>query len=148
MSAPRSRRRGAPPRRYPVASIDEIPPGARKIVTVEGRSIGVFNVEGEFHALRNLCPHQQAPLCEGRLLSTTLPSRPGEYVLGRHGQILRCPWHGWEFDLLTGRSLFDPAGCRVRSYPVSVGSDADAAEPPSVERYPVTVEDRSVFVHL
>lgn len=50
-----------------IAQVSEVPPGARKIVEVAGRSIGVFNVAGEFFALRNRCPHQGGPLCTGRL---------------------------------------------------------------------------------
>jgi nitrite reductase (NADH) small subunit len=49
-----------------------------------------------------------------------LPSRPQEYVLGYEDRVLRCPWHGWEFDLETGESLFDPERWRVRVYPVRV----------------------------
>src|SRR5437016_4853366 len=52
---------------YPVATLNEIPPGSRKIVEIAGRSIGVFNVGGAFYALRNRCPHQGGPLCQGRL---------------------------------------------------------------------------------
>ncbi|HNQ99688.1 MAG TPA: Rieske (2Fe-2S) protein [Trueperaceae bacterium] len=106
--------------RHVVATVDEIPIGGRKIVTVGNRSIGVFNIGGRYFALRNTCPHQQAPLCEGRVMGTTLPSRPGEYHLGLQGQILRCPWHAWEFDLTTGRSLFDPTKCRVKTFDVAV----------------------------
>ncbi len=50
-----------------VATVDEIAPGRHKIVEVAGRSIGVFNVGGEFFALRNSCPHQGGPLCAGRV---------------------------------------------------------------------------------
>lgn len=131
-----------------MASVEEIPPGARKLVTLEGRSVGVFNVGGTYHALRNLCPHQQAPLCEGRIMGTTLPSRPGTYAYGREGQILRCPWHGWEFDLTTGGSVFDPDGCRVKQYPVSVSDGDEQATTPQAEVYPVTVERRHVIVHV
>ena len=53
--------------RYVVASADEIPPGGRKIVEVAGRSIGVFNVDGEFFALRNRCPHQGGAAVRGQL---------------------------------------------------------------------------------
>ena len=49
--------------RHVVATVEEIPPGQRKIVEVAGRSIGIFNVSGEFFALRNRCPHQGGPLC-------------------------------------------------------------------------------------
>ncbi len=128
----------------------EIPPGKWKTFEVKGRSIGVFNVEGRFHALLNRCPHQAAPLCEGTLAGTTLPSKPGEYVIGHRGKILSCPWHGWEFDVTTGQSVFDPFKCRVRSYDVTVetwDTDDDSAWP-SVETYPVTVETGRLFVHM
>ena len=52
-----------------------------------------------------------------------LPSDPLEYVWGLDDQILRCPWHGWEFDLETGKSLFDPEGERVKTYAVVVEGD-------------------------
>ena len=115
----------APSEKRPVAvaRVDEIPPGGRKIVTVEGRSLGIFNVKGTFVAVLNVCPHELAPVCLGRLGGTTLPSLPGEYCWGREGEILACPWHGWEFDLLTGRALADPRR-RLRRFPVTVVGDA------------------------
>lgn len=108
--------------RHVIGTVDEIPPGLRKLVTIKGRSIGVFNVGGAYHAVRNLCPHQGAPLCLGLVGGTALQSQPGAYVWGRDGEILRCPWHGWEFDLLTGRALFDPH-VRVKTYAVEVQGD-------------------------
>jgi 3-phenylpropionate/trans-cinnamate dioxygenase ferredoxin subunit len=102
-----------------VGQVSEIPPGQRKIVTVNGREIGLFNVSGVFCALRNLCPHQGAPLCRGAVDGLYLPSAPGQFIWGRAGEILTCPWHAWEFDLLTGRSLANPK-VRVRTYPVTV----------------------------
>ena len=124
-----SRGRGRPgPRRWPVARASEIAPGEVRLVEVKGRSIGVFNVHGRFVAALNVCPHERAPVCRGRVGGTTLPSAPGEYRWGREGEILACPWHGWEFDLLTGRALADP---RVR-----------------LRLNPVTVEDGTVFVTL
>lgn len=110
------------PRKHAVGAVAELPPGARKIVEVEGRSIGVFNVNGRFVAVLNVCPHELAPVCRGRVGGTTLPSPPGEYCWGREGEILACPWHGWEFDLLTGNALADPKK-RLRLYPVSVEGD-------------------------
>jgi 3-phenylpropionate/trans-cinnamate dioxygenase ferredoxin subunit len=126
---------------YVVAKASELPPGERKLVEVGGRSIGVFNVDGAYHALRNVCPHQGAPLCLGSIQGTAECSAPGEYVWGREGRILRCPWHGWEFDLTTGQSVFNPHSTRVRSYRVTV-------EEPSVETYEVTVDDGLVVLHL
>ena len=131
--------------RHVVARVSELPPGERKIVEVEGRSIGVFNVHGDYYALRNTCPHQGAPLCLGDVMGTAAPTPPGEYRWEREGEILRCPWHGWEFDLKTGRSIFNPHKMRVRSYEVSVDSDAEADE--RVETYPLSVEDGLVVLH-
>jgi 3-phenylpropionate/trans-cinnamate dioxygenase ferredoxin subunit len=145
--------------RYIVATVAEIPPGGRKIVEVAGRSIGVFNLGGEFFALRNRCPHQGGPLCAGSLGGLIVSSGPGEYHYSRAGEMLRCPWHGWEFDIRTGQSWFDPARVRVRSYEVSVaGARPGAADPalgaslepgPYVaETYPVAVERQYVVVDL
>lgn len=131
---------------HPVARVSEFPLGSRRIVEIGGRSIGVFNVGGRFYALRNSCPHQGAPLCLGSIGGTAAASAPGEYVWEREGEILRCPWHGWEFDITTGHSVFNPHGTRVRSYEVTVRTNAD--EPESVETYPVSVEDGVVVVHI
>lgn len=138
-----------------VGRAGEIAPGSSKIVEVGGRSIGVFNVEGRYYALRNSCPHQGAPLCLGSIDGTFEESRPGEYVWGREGRILRCPWHGWEFDLTTGRSVFNPHRTRVRSYDVTVeGAGSEAVdgpvegEDPSVPTYPVTIESGIVLLHV
>ena len=118
MSSPvGSRRRHA----VVVARTAELPPGARRIVQLDGRSIGVFNVRGRYVAVLNVCPHELAPVCLGRLGGTTLPSAPGEWVWGREGEILACPWPGWEFDLLTGACLTDR--CRLRMYEVTVEDD-------------------------
>jgi 3-phenylpropionate/trans-cinnamate dioxygenase ferredoxin subunit len=91
-------------------------------VELEGRSIGIFNVHGTFVAVLNVCPHQLAPVCLGRVGGTTLPSSPGEYRWGRAGEILACPWHGWAFDLKSGKALADPRK-RLRLYPVTVEDD-------------------------
>jgi 3-phenylpropionate/trans-cinnamate dioxygenase ferredoxin subunit len=109
------------PHKHAVAKVVEIPPGGRKIVEVNGRSLGVFNVNGMFVAILNVCPHEAGPVCRGRVSGTTLPSQPGEFHWGREGEILACPWHGWEFDLLTGKALADKR--RLRLYPVTVEDD-------------------------
>src|SRR5919197_5264495 len=115
-------------RKQAVAAVEEIAPGERKIVEVEGRSIGIFNVHGTFVAVLNVCPHQLAHVCRGRLGGTTLPSPPGQLRWGRDGEILACPWHGWEFDLLTGKALADDRR--------------------HLRLFPVTVEDETVYVTL
>jgi nitrite reductase/ring-hydroxylating ferredoxin subunit len=129
--------------RHVVGRISELPPGERKIVDVEGRSIGIFNVHGQFYALRNRCPHQAAPLCLGAIKGMTLPGKPGEYIWAREGEILRCPWHGWEFDITTGRSIFNPHKTRVKTYEVTVEPEDE-----SVETYAVSVEDGLIVLHV
>ena len=89
-------------------------------MSVRGIRVGVLSVDGQFFALRNKCPHKGAPLCEGTVGGTFLPSRPNEYVYGMDNKVIRCPWHGWEFDLTTGKSLFEPDDVRVKVYRVSV----------------------------
>ena len=146
--------------RYVVATVDEIPPGSRKTVDIEGRSVGVFNVGGEFFALRNSCPHQGGPLCTGVLWGYLDSPAPGEYAYSRAGEMLRCPWHGWEYDIRTGQSWFDPDRKRVRSYEVTVETGdrliGDPAAPaPGLEKgpyiaetYPVSVEQRYIVVTI
>jgi len=124
-----------------VARVDEIPPGERKIVEIAGRSIGVFNVDGEFFALRNRCPHQGGPLCEGFVIGALSSDGPGEYEHRPHDAHVRCPWHGWEFDLRTGASWFDPQRTRVARYDVRV-------QPGPAETYPVSVRDELVVVSV
>lgn len=131
--------------KYTVCRVSELPPGERKIVEAGKRTIGVFNVNGAFHAIRNQCPHQNAPLCRGIITGTTLPSQPGEYIWAKDGEIIRCPWHGWEFDITTGRSVFNPHKMRVKSYEVTVESSPEDVE--SVESFPVTVEEGWVILH-
>jgi nitrite reductase/ring-hydroxylating ferredoxin subunit len=123
--------------RYVVGTVDDIPPGERKIVEIGGRTVGVFNVDGEYFAVLNRCPHQGGSLCSGRQTGLVTSSRPGEYTVTRSNEIIRCPWHGWEFDLRTGQSWFDPRAVRVRRYDVSVEPGAvvvseleQASEPP------------------
>jgi len=120
--------------KHRVCRQSELPVGERRLVEIEGRSIGLFNVEGTVVAVQNVCPHELAPVCLGRVGGTTLPSEPGVWRWGRDGEILACPWHGWEFDLLTGRALADPSK-RLRRFPVETidqelwGTLSDAPAP-------------------
>ena len=85
-----------------------------------GREIGIFNVEGEYFAVGNRCPHKGASLCKGRIVGLVEATGPGDYQYSRRGELLRCPWHGWEFDLRTGRSWCEPDRTKVRSYELKV----------------------------
>jgi 3-phenylpropionate/trans-cinnamate dioxygenase ferredoxin subunit len=147
-----------------VGTVDEIPPGERKIVEIDGRSIGVFNIGGEFFALKNRCPHQGAELCKGILSGAVHAEKPDEVTYVRRGEILRCPWHQWEFDVRTGQSWFDPAKVRVRRYEATVApgntlpSEPDGGEelaeagmekgPYVAETYEVSVERQYIVLKL
>ena len=111
--------------RHVVAEADEIAPGERKIVTVAGRSIGVFNVGGEYFALRNRCPHQGGALCEGQLWGVLQSECPGQFDFQPSREVLACPWHGWEFHLRTGQSWCAPEKLRVSRYAVATVAGAD-----------------------
>ena len=108
--------------RHYVAGADELGPGDRVIVEIDGREICVFNVDGEFHALANYCVHQGGPACEGLLSGTLAVDDDFELVYSREGRVLSCPWHGWEFDVTTGEHL-SHTGYRLPTYDVEVEDD-------------------------
>jgi 3-phenylpropionate/trans-cinnamate dioxygenase ferredoxin subunit len=146
MSAPTSR----PARRYVVGKVADVPDGERIIVDVNGRSIGIFNVGGEFFALLNRCPHAGAEMCRGDVVGEVSSERPGEYHFDGSRRFVVCPWHGWEFDLRTGRSYFDPQRTRVRRYPIEVqpGSAVRTPGPYQAETLEISVEDDYLVVDL
>jgi 3-phenylpropionate/trans-cinnamate dioxygenase ferredoxin subunit len=135
--------------RHIVATVDQIPPGARMLVTVGGREIGIFNVGGEFFGIGNRCPHNGASLCKGRIVGLVEASEPGSYQLSRRGELVRCPWHGWEFDLRTGKSWCEPDRTKVRSYELSVEPGSVLAEEPlRAETFLVSLEKQYVVVDV
>jgi 3-phenylpropionate/trans-cinnamate dioxygenase ferredoxin subunit len=135
--------------RHVVAAVGEIAEGERKLVTLEGREIGVFNVKGEFYALLNKCPHSGAELCRGMVIGLAQSDEPGEYRLTRPGEFLRCPWHGWEFDIRTGQSWFDPKRVRARAYKATIEPGSELVKGPYVaETFPVQVEENYVVVDV
>ncbi len=110
-----TRPKGTP---HVICPVGELPSGSRKIVEIDGKSIGVLNVDGRYHALMNSCPHHGAPLCEGVVKGTMGDTAPHEYSYGQQNEWITCPWHGYEFRLATGRPLVKSERGRVRVYPV------------------------------
>jgi nitrite reductase/ring-hydroxylating ferredoxin subunit len=90
-----------------VATVQELPPGKAKQVTIQGRTVAIFNVGGSFHAIDDTCPHRGAPLWEGDISGTEVT----------------CPWHGARFDLTSGAHLCPPAQSGVASYKVQLVGD-------------------------
>jgi 3-phenylpropionate/trans-cinnamate dioxygenase ferredoxin subunit len=134
-------------KRQVVARAVEVAPGHCKIVNVNGREIGVFNLNGEYFALANRCPHEGGPLCQGKIIALVQSDGPGNYRLARHQEFLRCPWHGWEFEIRTGQSWCDPKSTRARQFQVKVESGETLVKGPYVaETFPVSVEEDYLVV--
>lgn len=89
-----------------VARTGDILQGEAKLVAIEGKAIAVFNVNDQFYAIYNTCPHEGGPLCEGRL----------------KGYVVSCPWHDLAFDVRNGQGT-DGGGYCVGSYEVRVDGD-------------------------
>jgi nitrite reductase/ring-hydroxylating ferredoxin subunit len=109
---------------YSVAEVDEIDEGERVLVQLEGKPVGVFNVEGELHAYLSWCAHQSGPCCEGNVTGTRSAKFDSETLQTelewvKEGRILNCPWHGWEYDITDGTCL-SREGVSLPSFPVSV----------------------------
>jgi nitrite reductase/ring-hydroxylating ferredoxin subunit len=135
--------------RHVIAPVSELPPGSRKFLVLEDRPIAIFNVKGEYFGLLNRCPHQGAALCEGPLIGLAEAELPGDIRYTRQGEILRCPWHGWEFDIKTGQSWCHPESVKARTYQVAVVPGEALAKGPFVaETVPVSVEQNYVVVEL
>lgn len=76
-----------------VAKVSEFPAGAIRTVQVGGKEVAVANVGGSFYAIDNTCLHRGGPLGEGEMAGT----------------VVTCPWHGWQFDVITGKAVQNPA---------------------------------------
>lgn len=95
--------------RHEVCNTTDLDEGDRVIREIEGSEIAVFHVNDEYVAVANYCVHAGGPVCEGKI-SGMITHKAGEWdwEWDRDGEILACPWHGWEFDLLSGEFLSDP----------------------------------------
>lgn len=126
-------------KRYVVARTDEIEEGGRIIVEAGGREIGIYRLNGKFHALLNRCPHLGGPLCKGGVVSEIYAPVPGDVRGDASKLYVTCPWHNWEFDVTTGQSYWSPRGPRARLFPVGVEHGeaiASEIESGSAERVP------------
>ncbi len=87
-----------------VARVEELPPGARKVVEVEGATVAVFNLGGEYYAIEDVCTHDGGDLIGGEV----------------EGDVIVCPRHGARFSIKTGEVLAPPAYEPVATFPVRV----------------------------
>jgi 3-phenylpropionate/trans-cinnamate dioxygenase ferredoxin subunit len=145
--------------KHVLAPVAALPPGSQGRFEVNGRPIAVFNADGTYFALRDACPHQGAALSAGLVVGHVSADEPGCYDYEPSRKRVRCPWHGWEYDLATGQSWYDPARDRVRAFEVSVESGADLQAaggapdgllpgPYNAETFRVSVEDEYVVIEI
>ncbi len=87
-----------------VARLDEIKPGQMYYVEIDGLPIALANVDGVIYAFGDSCRHEGGPLSSGVL----------------RDEIVTCPWHGWAYNVRTGKALIPPVGLRIPTYPVVV----------------------------
>lgn len=133
--------------RHVVARVSDIPPGERQRVMVGKRAIALFNIGGEFFAIGDTCPHEFGSLCKGKLVGLAQSDSPGQYTLTRKGEFVKCPWHGWEFDIRTGQSYCDPQSVRVRTFDAATAKGDEILQGPYVaETFPVEIEDDYILI--
>lgn len=135
--------------RYVVAEAADFADREIRRVEAGGKPIALVRVDDAFYALLDRCPHGGAPLSGGRLAHQVESSGPGDYRICRRDEMLRCPWHGWEYDLKTGQSWSDPKSTRTRAFAAeSVTGDELVKGPYVAETVSVTVEGDYVVVEL
>ena len=106
---------------HDVGSVADLERDGRVVSRVAGREVGVVvEADGVLRGIRNRCPHHGGPLCLGTVRER-VGGGPGVYELAGR-RVLRCPWHGWEFDLETGACLDEPS-LRVAVYPARIELD-------------------------
>ncbi len=103
-----------------VGPLAGFPENSMTLVDVAGHDLVVIHSPSGVHVIRNRCPHQAAPICGGMLTGTYLPSDPGVLRYGMENEIIRCPWHGWEFDVRTGDALFGISSKKLVRYPSEI----------------------------
>lgn len=107
-----------------VAQASDIPAGSHRVVKVGKRELGIFNIDGTFYALPNLCTHQLGPLCKGKVSGTLVSRLDTDWKLQweNESEIVTCPWHGMEYHIKTGQCLaFEEI--KLRTYKVWVEDD-------------------------
>jgi nitrite reductase (NADH) small subunit len=88
------------------ARVEDVPAGTIREFQVNGTTVAIANVEGKLYAINNTCLHRGGPLGEGEL----------------KGTVVTCPWHGWQYDVTTGKTTMNPA-VGVQTYPLEIKGD-------------------------
>lgn len=102
-----------------VGAVGEFEDRRMRIVHAGAQEVGVLRWDGRFFAVHNRCPHQSGPVCLGVVSGRLSGAAPGTMEVDDETPVLQCPWHGWEFELVRGRALWDD-GYAVKTVPVRV----------------------------
>jgi nitrite reductase (NADH) small subunit len=105
-----------------VGAVDDFEPGVIALREFRGREVAVVRWSDEIFAVGNDCPHQGGPLCHGHVFPYMEGHADGELVSNADRPVIACSWHGWEFDLRDGSSVWDDS-VRVRVYKVEIVGD-------------------------
>ena len=145
----RPQHKGGGMTKYVVAKVDDIAPGARMAVTVRGRPIVISNLDGALYGMMDRCPHQGAGLSQVLQSGLAMSSEPGTAHVERCDEFIRCPWHGWEFDIKTGQSWFDPNGVYAKSLPACAETGDEVMKGPfKAEMIEVSIDENYVVVEI
>jgi nitrite reductase/ring-hydroxylating ferredoxin subunit len=108
--------------KHDVCKQEELLPGEMRVVYINDKTPVVVgcNMKREYFAIRDVCPHQGARLSKGKLTWNTVSDEPCVYGVAQEGEILRCPWHSFDYDTKTGQCLADPQHLKVKTYTVTV----------------------------
>ena len=107
-----------------VCGINEVPSNALMPFAMGRGTVLLTRLpSGQIKAVGSRCPHQGANLEHGCVTGLACSDRPNELHMDKPGQILRCPWHGFEFDLATGESVADHGKLRLRRFDVEIIDD-------------------------
>lgn len=135
--------------RHVIAPVDSFAHREIRHIEVDGKGICLLRLNDEFFALADRCPHGGARLSGGRISNTVESDGPGDYRVCRQEEMLKCPWHGWEYDVRTGQSWSDPKSTRTRSFAAETINGAELVKGPYIaETISVEVEGSYVVVDL
>ena len=90
-----------------IANTDELQPGERKLIELDGNPIALFNIDGKYYCIADVCSHDDGPVAEGDIESYEI----------------ECPRHGARFDVRTGKVICFPAIVDIPTYTVHIVAD-------------------------
>jgi len=108
------------PIEHHLGSLDDFVERKISVAEIEGRRVGILRKDDAVYAFADWCPHHGGPMCQGQVSGTMLPSEPDEYHFGMDGLIVKCPWHAYEFNVLTGESMGNIMRTRLMVYHTEV----------------------------